>query len=238
TLTRLTPELCMVALKLPNSVQLLGEAQARNLFLASVPGGLVYHMLFRGLLQRQLKAGAPARFTTLHIRAAEHFEDSDQLDEAFYHYTEARAFSRAAALAERIAKTYYAQGKFETLLAWNTSLSQAETPVPWLLYHCAIIHINRYEYPEAEAALDQVEALFAKHADAEALTLVTLQRAFLNMQRSNYSLAMSLATPLAELPEGPDNIRGRALYILSYCRLQLGESQAALQLLDQALPLY
>src|SRR5262249_54348228 len=162
---------------------------------------------------------------TLHTRAAEYFEDNDLLDEAFYHYAEAKAFSRAAALAERSAQIYFAQGKVETLLAWNATLNQAGVPSPRLLYRCAMIQTDRYEYAEAEAALNQVDIAFAERGDYEGLTLVGLQRALLSWQQGDYKQAIDLAGPLTQLPAGPENVRGRALNILGLSYLQSGETK-------------
>ncbi len=238
TLTRMTPELCIGILGLTNSAELLAEVQNRNLFVGSVGSGLVYHMLFRDLLQLELKAVNQILFTALHSRAARFFEENDLLDEAFYHYTEADDLPAAAAIANRVLIAFAAQGKTETLLTWNERLSQSNWPQPRLLLRCAIIHTDRYAYDLALADLDLAESTFSEQHDEAGLANVQLQRAILNLQQGNYQIAIKLANPLVRLPPGSDNVRGRALNVLGSAMLLMGQAQEAVGLQEQALPLY
>ncbi len=238
TLLRLSPELCSAALQLPNSARQLAEAQNRSLFLSRIPGGLAYHRLFRTFLQQQLKASNPRLFASLHARAAHWFEERDQLEAAFDHFISAGLFERAAVLAERVAQAYFAQGKVETLLEWSDKLSQTSVQIPRLLHACACIHTDRYEYAPAEAELREAEAVFADQKDSSGISLVRLQQAYIDLQRGDYRQAVSLAEALARLPPGAANVRGRALRVLGIARIHLGELNAAVEHLEEALPLF
>ena len=238
TLSRITPVLCASVLELPNSVERLAEAQIRNLFLSRASGGLVYHTLFRNFLQRRLKVTDPNLFASLHIKAARWFMENDQVDEAFDHYLAAGLDEQAAAIAERISRAYFAQGKVETLLNWGAKLGRVRAQVPRVLHRCAIIHTDRYEYAEAETELDEAEAAFAARQDEDGLADVHLQRAMIRLQRGEYREAAAQAMQLAELPPGPTNIQGRALGILGAAHLRLGEVETAIRRLEEALPLY
>jgi LuxR family maltose regulon positive regulatory protein len=236
TLARVTPELCAVALGLSDGAHWLGEAQGRGLFLSRATGGLVYHRLFRSFLQRQLEGTDPGRFIDLHVRAAHWFEGQDDIDAAFDHYVAAGLADHAAALAERASQAYFALGKVETLLGWNAALGG--TAVPGLLCVCAKIHTDRYEYAAAEVELDAAEQGFGTRGDDAGVLDVRLQRAMIDLQQSSYRQAVSRALPLVEAPGIPDDLRGRALNILGFAELSLGEVEAAVRHLELALPLY
>lgn len=239
TLTRLTPELCTVALGLSDSTERLAELQIRNLFLSRISGGLTYHMLFRSFLQRYLKDNDPELYANLHLKAACWFEAQDQVDEAFDHYMAAGYADTAAAIAERVAQVYFSQGKVETLVNWGTALSQTGAQSPRLLYTCAIVHADRYDYATAETELTQAQRLYTERCDELGLVQVQLQQAWINLQRGYYDEAAWQAAPLIEMHlEESEGLHARALTILGLAKLRLGDTQTAIHQLETALPLY
>ncbi|MCC7448853.1 MAG: tetratricopeptide repeat protein [Anaerolineae bacterium] len=238
TLSRLTPELCYIALELPDGASRLMEVQARNLFLVRVSGGLTYHTLFRSFLQKQLKANDPGLFEHLHLKAAHWFEERDDLDEAFDHYVAAEHFEQAAAIAERVAQSYFAQGKVETLLNWSEKLSRSYYPSPRLLYACGIIHADRYEYTAAEDELQAAAICFQTQQDAVGMGDVTIQQALIKLQRGKYNEAIEQVAPLVDGSHMEANLHGRALKILGVARLRLGQVEAAVMDLMAAIPMY
>lgn len=238
TLSHLTPALCEAALGLPGSGQMLAEAQVRNLFLSKVAGGLVYHALFRTFLQEQLRAHAPARFNQLHTRAGEWFEAEGTVEEAFTHYMTAGLSVRAAALAERVAAAYYAQGKTETLLTWSERLERLNELAPRLLLTCARVHIDRYEYDEARRKLALAEKGFVARSDEVGQADVELQRSMINIQIGNFQEAASQAERLMTCVPNVANLRGRAMRNLGLALIRLGDVEGGLDYLERALPLY
>lgn len=238
TLFRMTPELCSTVLQLADSAYWLTEAQNRSLFVTRVAGGLVYHRLFRDFLQRQLKQDNPRLFVTLHAQAAHWFEQHNQIDWGFEHYMAAGLIERAATISDRVARLYFAQGKVETLLEWRSRLDQIGVFAPRLLYNCARVHTDRYNYDEAEQALDEAERGFVEARDEAGRADVQLQRAFIKLQRGDFQHAALEAARLAEsAPETPD-LQGRALKILGVAHLRRGEVMAAVRYLEQALELH
>lgn len=239
TLRRLTPELCADALRLPNSSEWLVEVQTRHLFLSRAPDGLYYHTLFRDFLQQQLQETSPELYTSLHIRAARWFEDRGQVDDALNHYLEAGLVERAASIAERVALAFFAQGQVETLLNWAARLSRTGAVVPRLLYTCAMIHTDRYEYDAAEARLNEAAYFFGQLHDPEGEADVYQQQAMLNLQRGRYELAVAQAAQLLDAwcPQSP-NLCGRILKVLGMARLRLGQVEEGVRDLEEALPLH
>ncbi len=237
TLTRITPELCTNALLLPNAAALLIEAQERNLFLNKASGGLVYHTLFRSFLQRRLKETDPDLFAELHTHVGSWFEAQNAIDESFNHYYLAGRFDRAARVAEGVAQAYFAQGKIETLLNWEAQLNTTQLSIPRLLYSCALIHTDRYEYADAEIKLNRIECESMLSEATISAEQLQLQRAMIHLQRGDYATAVTQAEPfIVEVGITPH--RYRALNILGVAYLRLGEVARATAYLEEALPLF
>lgn len=238
TLARLTPELCSEALEIPDSTALLVQALNRNMFLARVSGGLAYHTLFRDFLQKQLKEDNLKYFRSLHTKAAEWFERQDQTIEAVDHYLTAGQAQRAAILAERVAETFFAQGKTETLLEWWSRLKRSRTETPHLLCTCAKIHMDRYNYDVAQAELATAEETFRRQDNAVGVAETHILGAMLHLQKGNYMQAAEQA--VCFLDDAPEiaHLRGRALTILGTAEINLGNIVKATEYLEEALPIY
>jgi LuxR family maltose regulon positive regulatory protein len=238
TLLRMTPELCSTVLQISDSSHWLAEAQQRGLFLSKVSGGLVYHRLFRNFLQQQLKNDNPRLFLNFHTRAARWFEEHNWIDWSFEHYMAAGLIERAAKISDKVAHMYFSQGKVETLLEWRSGLGQVGIFAPSLLYNCACVHTDRYNYDEAEKALDEAHRGFLAVDDQAGLARVQLQRAFIRLQRGEFHTAAIEAAHLAETLPGQPDLQGRALKILGVAHLRLGEATSAVEYLEQALTLH
>ncbi len=238
TLVRLTPELCAEALEIPDSTSLLVQALNRNMFLSRVTGGLAYHALFRDFLQKQLKENNQKQFRSLHTKAAEWFERQDQTIEAVDHYLTAGQIQRAAVLAERVAETFFAQGKTETLLEWWSRLKRARAETPRLLCTCAKIQIDRYNYDVAQAELDTAAETFRSQDNLVGVAETHILGAMLYLQKGNYLQAAELAAQFLEQSPEIAHLRGRALTILGTAEIDLGNAVKATQYLEEALPLY
>ncbi len=237
TLTRFTPELASNVLGLTDSASWIEDALNRNLFLSRVPGGLMYHNLFRDFLQRQLQARAHSQFVALHLLAGKWFGEHDFIDLAYDHYLTAGAAEAASDLIDDILQPYFAQGKLETLLKWSEELAAAGIANPKLLYFAATIHLERFNYEAASAELEQAEELFREQDHKARLAEVQLQRARLNLRNGHYLAAIAQAEKLLNLPYGEDNLQGRVLRVLGFSYLRLGEPNLAAKYLEEALPL-
>lgn len=238
TLSHLTPELCENVLEIPNSVERIVEALKRHTFLAQIPGGLVYHRLFRQFLQKELLAQNRARFVSLHLKAAWWFEQQDRIEEAVEHYLAAQQDEFAIALCERVAPAYYAQGKVETLLKWKEALEHLSDRTPKLFLMCAKIHTDRYDYPVAMTELSCAERGFANQEDQSGLAEVCLQIARCNLQQGNYEQAAQEARDFLNTWSGEERLRGRGLRTLGFAQMRLGEIKEAVKNLEAAIPIY
>ncbi len=237
TLTRFTPELAANVLGLTDSARWIEDALNRNLFLSRVPGGLMYHNLFRDFLQRQLQTRNHSYFVTLHLVAAKWFSDHDQIDQAYEHYIVAGAAEAASDLIDQVLAPYFVQGKVETLLKWSEELARLHVLNPKLLYSAATIYIERFNYEAAEEELNDAEQIFTEQQNKPLLAEIQLQRARMNMMNGHYLATIAQAEKLLNLPYGEDNLQGRALRVLGFAYLRLGEANLAARYLEEALPL-
>jgi len=238
TLREMSPALCSEALGLNDPMGRLREAQDRNLFVFSVQGGMTFHSLFRAFLQARLRHSSPARHTELHARAAAWFETQGEIDRALEHYLAAGMAAPAAALAERLAPSFDAQDRVETLLDWNDRLRAAAAAAPTLAYICARGLMDRYQYDQAAAELDRAEAAFHSAGDQVGTGKVIVRRAALDILRGQIEhAAQVLEASLPDLPD-TDNVRGRGLGTLGKALLHKGAVDRSLEVLSLALPLY
>ncbi|MCP4541070.1 MAG: AAA family ATPase [Chloroflexi bacterium] len=147
-LDQLSPSLCQAILDIPsvewakNPAQWLAELERRNLFLRRVtrqasvfPFGdneagtepqYAYHPLFLAFLRAELAYHlSNTEIEDLHRRAAQVWEQQNNLESALFHYQKIGDESGVARLLEQIAPTYLQQGRLEPLSRWLDQLEPA-----------------------------------------------------------------------------------------------------------------
>jgi ATP/maltotriose-dependent transcriptional regulator MalT/two-component SAPR family response regulator len=238
TLSRMTPALCQEALGLTNSLEYLIEALDHNLFISEVTGGFIYHSLFREFLQHKFQTSNLAQFTLYHANTGKWFEAENRLDEAFEHYVLAKYWKEAANIAELVAQEYMAQGKIETLLQWENELSHTNTQSPRLLFTCAMIYRDRYEYELAASYLEAAAAGFESQGNVDRLPQIILLRATIDNQRGDFEAALLKAEPYSRDISISSNLCAFAIAIMGTSALYLRRFDVALLLLEKVLPTY
>ena len=238
TLAVLTPDHCSSVLNLPGADMWLEEAYRHNLFLTKISGGYEYHSLFRAFLQDRLGQEAPERYQELHRIVGSWHEQQSDVEQALEHYLAAGLIGPAAALAERLAPSYDAQDRVETLFNWNRRLKAVNVVSPTLAYICARGHIDRYEYEAAQIELDRAETIFRQNSDQIGLSKVDIRRATIDiLQGHPQAAAENLQNMLPNLPD-TDNLRGRAMGMLGRAYLHQGQAEIGGRTLEEALQLY
>lgn len=233
---QITPEQCGAILGVSDVMNILGELQRRNLFLerkAGVPG---YHSLFRNFLQNELKKHHPARYRQLHERAANWYHQQDQLEYAFQHYMQAGLVETARKLADDVAFSYFAEGNFGTLLDWLHQLEAQDAASPKLLYICAMINTDQYDYEWAYEKLLRCEQLYKEQGESLGLANVTHQRALIALQKGKYHEALELVDKMMDTAPYPINFR--ILRIKGVAYLYLGNLHESIECFERALPEY
>ncbi len=202
-LRELSSRLCNAVLKVRQPDDLLAEVERRNLFVTRFGTGASavfrYHSLFRDFLQHQLRQHDSARFTELHLRAARWFEQTDDVEDAVYHYLSAQAYPEATTVMERVAREWFTRGRGETLLQWAEALpAESRDRAPWVSLYQSRVLTDRNEYEKAEQALASAEAGCADRVDTPCLSRVYSQRATISLLQGSYDESIKAAQAALE----------------------------------------
>jgi ATP/maltotriose-dependent transcriptional regulator MalT/DNA-binding SARP family transcriptional activator len=237
-LQRLTPDLCTRILRIPDSLNILRQTLNRGLYITQVAGGMVYHRLFRGFLQTQLKQRSPDLFVDLHGRAGDWYLEQGDIETAFDHFIEAHLIDRALSIVDHAHMAYFSQGKVETLLMWRARLGDHAERLPYLLYKCSIIYTERYMYAESEAELEAARRAFERLGDRVGLADVELQHIMILRRRGESLKIVDKCRALLAVPDLPDRIIARTQQFLALAHLALGDPAQAAALLESIVPIY
>jgi len=237
-LNRLTPELCIKAIKLTNSKQMLDSILQRNLFIAQASGGMVYHRLFRNFLRTRLHELFPERYAELNTLAGEWYESRRNFDEAFNHFIEANDLDAALRIANRVHRAYFSRGQFESLLHWRSLLGENAVKAPYLIYTCAMVHIDRSDFAKAQQELELADDAFSRTSDASGLAEVSTQRAMVMLRQGYYPNVIDLMTELRGQKYLEEKLRGRIQHLLGLGYLGLGEIDEAIHHLESIIEVY
>jgi len=213
-LREMSLRLCREVLQMGEPRALLAEVERRNLFVTRFGNGGAatyrYHNLFRDFLHEQLRQQDAARYTELHLRAAERFERDDEVEEAVYHYLAAEDYPDATALMERVTMEWFTRGRGETLLRWAEALpEEARAQAPRLSLYQSKVLTDRYDYEQARQALAHAESGLAAREDTARLALVYNQRATLALFEGRYENVIAEAQAALEML-GQEEVRARA----------------------------
>ena len=203
-LREMSPRLCREVLQIGNPRALFAELERRNLFVTRFGRGAAatyrYHNLFRDFMHEQMRQHDPARYAKLHLRAAQRFEQDNDVEEAVYHCLAADAYRKATALMERVAMEWFTRGQVETLLHWAEELpEEARTQAPRLSLYQSRVLTDRYDYEQARQALAHAESGFAVSRDTAHLAKVHNQRALLGSLEGRYEDAIAEAQRALEM---------------------------------------
>ncbi len=237
TLSRLTVEYCGEILGLLDSDHWLSQIE-QSQFVLKIGDNLVYHSLFRFLLQYQFRSQHPTEYDELHLKAAQWFERAGNLDESFEHYMAASSVKEATAFADRFADMLYAQGFSGMLMKWRAQLGEHSAMAPRLKYNCARIHSSSYEYELAEIELDNAETKFREGADEASLADIQIHRAIIRIQSGQFRQAITCVAPLLGMAKHLDHKRPGVHRVLGCAYLRLGEIDIATFYLETALKMH
>ncbi len=240
-LSWLEPALCNAILGLSDAEAVLRYLEQHNLFVTrSEGGGLRYHALFRDFLIHQLMQDRE-RFQALHRRAAAVCAVQGNPDRAIYHHLQAGAAAEAAELIEQSARDLLQAGQVETLGYWIAQLPPAllaERPRLLLIQGQVFERYGRWS--QALSAYESAAQRFTVQDDLAGLSETLSNKAhILDWWRGERVQAERLyREALAYI--GQENIPRRAALLRNLSRNQLsaGNTQAALDLYQQALQIY
>lgn len=248
-LDRLTAPLCDVMMGRTGSQDVLEALDRANLFLVPLDHERCwfrYHHLFAELLRQKLRHGQPGVVPELHQRASLWFEQEAMSSDAIRHALAARAFGRAAELAEAAWPDWDGGHRSLQWLDWVKALPlDILQSRPLLCVHCAQAHLNGGQLEAAEARLQDAERWLAHasethdpgtseptRADDAAYPALpahlAMTRAYLAQARGDAAATMRCVNQaLALIPEDDGARRTTAYLLLGLAQWTQGDLVAA-----------
>jgi LuxR family transcriptional regulator, maltose regulon positive regulatory protein len=126
-LDRLSGPLCDAVIGRTGSARTLESIERQNLLLVPLDRKREwyrYHNLFRDALRTELLRREPEAISELHRKAADRFEELGMLEDALGHAHASGDEERAAGLLQRVALTFYRNGRIATLRRWLELLGE------------------------------------------------------------------------------------------------------------------
>lgn len=244
-LDRLSGPLCDAVLgETQNSAQLLVELERKNLFLIPLDDERQwyrYHHLFSGLLFQLLKQSQPESINPLYERAAAWLEQNGYPENAIGYAMKAQNYDLATRLLLQIKNSLWNRGEVHMLLNWLNTLPEElvhSQPELCLAYGGCLLLLGYFDATEkwwqlVETCLDPMAA-----SDLPAalwIQKILIYRAVNARYRGDYAAAIALGqSGLDKTPGTAIRDRGSALLFLSHAHFYAGNTEAAEQVLIDA----
>ncbi|HEX7174343.1 MAG TPA: BTAD domain-containing putative transcriptional regulator [Pyrinomonadaceae bacterium] len=228
-LDRVEPETISRLYPGEQSVQKLQTLVRRNVFvtLASDGGGEEFrlHPLFRGFLQRRLRADAGrAGLAAEHARCAEHFLGRGQWEQAMRHLLAAEDFDRAAQTIAEHGGAWISAGALASLASFADALpAPALEKYPRALAHRAEVARLRDEYDTAQSIFHRAAALLHEREDAEGEAEVLHSLATIARRRGDFETAFSYLDRAVALTDERSGVRAKCGNTRGLCLVAMGE---------------
>lgn len=240
-LSWLEPAVCDATLGAANSEAILRYLEQHNLFvLRTEDGWLRYHRLFRHFLYHQLIQDRQ-RFDSLNRRAAAYYAGQFNPDRAIYHHLEAGDYDQAAGLIEQTARDLLQAGQLETLAFWIGQLPPSLLEKhPRLLLRQGQIYERHGRWSQALSCYEKAARIYSEQDDLVGLSETLSSKGHvLDWWRGERVQAERLYREALNYI-GQENIPKRAALLRNLSRNQLsaGNTQAALELYQEALQIY
>lgn len=236
-LDRFTPALCNAVTGREDGREALQLLEQANLFIVPLDEARQwyrYHHLFADVLRHRLQIERPEEIASLHRRASQWFEGTDDVVEAIQHALAAFDWERAARLVGQASEAMLRRGEIVTLIGWYQRLPEdiiRSQPSLSINYAWALILASQFE--PATAILDRIE----REAQHESQTLggVAAAQAYLARAKGDHlRLIQKSEQALALLPETDLAARGLVALNLGFAYWHAGRLDDAHRALLEA----
>jgi ATP/maltotriose-dependent transcriptional regulator MalT/DNA-binding SARP family transcriptional activator len=241
-LSEMTPPLCDALLNINNSVQLLSDLSAQNLFtypLDAEGTWYQYHQLFREFLVAKSERDDPEGHRRLRLRQAEIMAHRGHWDRAVESFLAAQAFDQAADALEVIVKDTFDAGHWETLKAWIDALPEADLAHhPRLLLFRAKIHTETGNLGQAAALLGRSYQAYLDRGDSVGAARALMQSAIVQRFRGRLRDAMQTCRKALDMVGDRDILTAtQAHRNMGICHIMQGQSGEGIRELEEGLRL-
>lgn len=251
-LEQMTPALCNDLLSITDASVHLEDLVRQGMFVSYSDDGpqpvYICHPVLRELLCDELRRTVPVRFSELHRRATQLFDDAHEYEKAITHALVANDNNHAAQLIIQAYQQMQGRQHAETLLRWINALpSEVTEQYPQLLLIQASIHLMYNNYPQALPLLDSARALqttrsFPALASADVSRLqveIMILRSKALFQEGKYQEGQHVCQQVLEaIPMDEVTQRAEAHTYFGLCTTLLGDIITGIEHLQKALQLW
>jgi LuxR family maltose regulon positive regulatory protein len=228
-----------------DSAQVLVELERKNLFLIPLDDErrwYRYHHLFSGLLFQILKQSQPEILNVLYERAAAWLEQNGYLESAIEYALKAQNYDLASRLVLQIKNSLWNRGEVHMLLNWLNTLPEevvSSQPELCLAYGGCLLLLGYFDATEKwwQLVEDGLSSMPASDLDAGLwLQKILIYRSVNARYHGDYATAIALGqSGLDKTPPTAIRDRGSALLFLSHAHFYAGNTEAAEQVLTDAI---
>lgn len=178
-LNRMEPEIIREILPGEDGESILKGLTNKNQFIQALPAsgkGVIfrYHQLYKDFLTTLVHSNVPeTEWRRWHLEAGTCYQEKGNLEEAVYHFLEARAFQEASSLIKKIGLALIKKGRLNDLSDWLRKLPKSLIQTdPWLLLFESL-NDRFFNLEEKIRTLKKAIQLFKNNQDHSGLLLGT-----------------------------------------------------------------
>lgn len=232
-LRELTPAACDAITGRAGSIAMLDRLLELDLFVVTLgdPAGrhYRYHHLFHDFLRQQVST-EPTATRALHERAATHFAEMGDYEEAIYHWLTVGDLQRVASAIERTGDAALRAGWLDTVATWIDALPPAVLEsYPRLQAYLGDIYRMRSRFDEALGWYKHSESVWRARNDPAGVSRALRGQALVYLDTVRPAQAESLLEEALRLIEGLEDreSRARLLELLAENKLNMGKPAEA-----------
>jgi ATP/maltotriose-dependent transcriptional regulator MalT/DNA-binding SARP family transcriptional activator len=239
----MTAEACDEVLRRDDSGRFLRRLVRSGLFITAAGEGprmYEYHPQFREFLLSILEDLDPRRLRSLRMRAARYLEGQGAAEHAVELYFEARAETRAAALADRQAARMFRAGRTLTLKEWAVRFESAKVNAPKLFLFLSKALTDQGNTEEAMKALARARAMIDPKTQKALAVEIACQEGFIAYARGDTEKLVKVLHGIKQIMPKRLSKIARVLYYrvqaMAVARLEMDYARAE-QLVQKAIAL-
>ncbi len=218
-----------------DSASMLAYLQRQDLFVVETAGGaLRYHRIFHSFLRQQLE---PERRNALNRLAAEYYRSRGNQEAAIYHYLEAQAWEKVAALLDEYASDLLKSGLLDTLAAYLGMLPpETLHQHPMLVFMLGELARLHSRFDEAQGWYKQAETTWQRRGQKDGVARALRGQARVYLDTVNPAKAEELLEEAIRLSDGFEDREAQVrLYeLLAENKLNAGRAEEAERLRQRA----
>lgn len=228
----MTSEGCDYVLQQDQSIRFLRRLVRGGMFVTATdetPRTYEYHPQFRQFLLELLKSADRRRYRRLLVRAANYSADHGSPEYAVDLYSEAGAYTRAAALADGRAEEMHLSGRWITLESWAHRFEDGKAVAPKVFLYLAASYTEQGNLEAAESSLQRSREMLKPGASKSIQAYAEILRGHIAYRRGQYDEVLKAADGAERLlgPRGSRQRKSNCYRLRALATLRKGDLQSA-----------